>query len=121
MRARGSITKSDRIVSHRQETVVRNSHSKDVRSQITQGTNTKTNRLAVNNPSLRPDRRQYLLPTIMLFQGIPKLSPKENRERFDRQQEAFVPAVTPHLAIPSTSGHEVMDMRMKRKVASPCM
>jgi hypothetical protein len=55
-----SIAKGDLTVVHFEDTVVAESHSKDVRGQILQGGLTDADRLAVGHPLLSPDMSGHL-------------------------------------------------------------
>jgi hypothetical protein len=78
-----SVTEGDLPMGQFKDTLLTDSHSEDVRSQILQGSHAIANRLTVNDPLLLPGFWRYQGKQLGLFQGITELGLKEDGQRLD--------------------------------------
>jgi hypothetical protein len=81
----GAVTKGYFPLGQFQDAVVADGHPKDVGRQIPQGGETTTHWLAMDDPSLPPDRGWNEVEKRSLAQGIAELGADNSGERFHRK------------------------------------
>jgi hypothetical protein len=120
--ARFSVAECDLPMVQLEDTLVTDGHSKDVGSQILQGSHPITDRLTVNDPILLPGFRGNQGKEFCLLQSITELGPKEDGQWLDVNQKIF-PSLMPTLVViaQTPTRHQIVNMGMVVQIATPGM
>ncbi len=94
-------------------------HSKDIRCQILESSHSFSNLLAVHHPVLFPNPGGDIFKTVFFLQRVAEFGPKDLRQRFHWKQEVIPDGQPFPIATQSTSGDQVVQMRMVGQISPP--
>lgn len=114
------VAESDEIVIERDESIVGESDSKDVGSQVSKSGMAGSNRTDIDNPVLLPDFGRGLMVEVLMFEGMAKHCAKDFGESRSGQKELLCcrhPAIS--VFGEATAGNDHMNVRVVSQIASP--
>jgi hypothetical protein len=115
-----AVAEGDLTVLEFENAVVGEGDAKDVGGQILEGGLARADRLAVDDPFLKPDASRRLVKQARLLQGGAELTPKQTGERLDPDEEGVAggpPALSVNRQPPARD--EIMNVGMITQVTGP--
>jgi len=115
------VLKGDVAVREREDAVVADGHTKDIRGEIFEGVLATADWLAIHNPALLPYVFLYQRTQWGLVQLVSELGPEEHGEGRDVDEEVCTGCQPVAVSRKSSAGDDVMHVGMVAQVTRPGM